>query len=92
MRRDDQENDDHRKPTHDGSRGVAFRTFRRDFLALARGRFAKDDRYSYYQAFLRIDEGGTGNGAPAMPATQGGAGGGAGRKIIKYAHMEIGMC
>ena len=77
MRRDDQENDDHRKPTHDGSRGVAFRTFRRDFLALARGRFAKDDRYSYYQAFLRMDEGGTGNGAPAMPAAQGGAGGGA---------------
>ena len=41
---------------YDGSRGPLFRTFKRDFFARARGRFAKDDRYSYYEAYIRTDE------------------------------------
>ena len=64
------------KLTYDGTRGVAFRQFKRDFFALARGRFAKDDRYSFFQAYIRMDEGGTGNNAPTLPAQNGGAGGG----------------
>jgi hypothetical protein len=65
-----------RRPTHDGTRGQTFRAFRRDFVALARGKFSKDDRYSFHSAFHRLDEGGTAAGAPAMPAQAGGAGGG----------------
>ena len=72
--KDDQ--DDPRRPTHDGSRGPAFRTYKRDFLTFARGKFSKDDRHSWYTAFTRRDEGGTHANAPAMPAQAGGAGGG----------------
>ena len=36
-----------------------WRTFRRDLLAKARGKFAKDDRYSYASVYLKMDEGGT---------------------------------
>ena len=67
---------DRRYPTHDGSRGEAFRSYSRDFLAFARGKFAKDDRYSYHSAYHRKDEGGTHAAAPAMPNQAGGAGGG----------------
>ena len=67
---------DRRYPTHDGSRGEAFRSYSRDFLAFARGKFAKDDRYSYHSAYHRKDEGGTHATAPAMPNQAGGAGGG----------------
>ena len=77
MRRADPDDDRPDALAYDGRRGEAFRAFRRDILAIARGKFAKDDRYSYYQAFMRMDEGGTGVGAPAMPAAAGGAGGGA---------------
>ena len=77
MRRADPDDDRPDALAYDGRRGEAFRAFRRDILAIARGKFAKDDRYSYYQAFMRMDEGGTGAGAPAMPAAAGGAGGGA---------------
>lgn len=65
-----------KRPTHDGSRGPDFRAYKRDFFALARGKFSKDDRYSWWSAFNRLDEGGTAANAPAMPAQQGGAGGG----------------
>ena len=61
---------------HSRSGLCAFRQFKRDFFALARGRFAKDDRYSFFQAYIRMDEGGTGNNAPTLPAQNGGAGGG----------------
>ena len=75
--RDDDERDSERfRPTHDGSRGPAFRDFKSDFLTFSRTKFAKDDRYSFYTAYKRMDEGGTGQGAPALPAQQGGAGGG----------------
>ena len=60
--------DDPRHPTHDGSRGVAFRKYKRDFFAVARGRFSKDDRYSWQLCYMRKDEGGTHAAAPAMPA------------------------
>ena len=59
--------DDDRKLSYDGQRGPLFRAYRRDVMATARGMFAKDDRYSYFHAFKRIDEGGTGPGAPARP-------------------------
>lgn len=72
----DAEYDDRGRPMNDGTRGPAFRAYKRDFLALARGRFAKDDRHSFFEAYLRVDEGGTGAGAPAFPAQAGGAGGG----------------
>ena len=73
----DDENDRTSRPTHDGTRGPTFRTFKRDFLTIARGKFAKDDRFSFYQAYMRTDEGGTGTGAPPMPAaTVPAAGGG----------------
>ena len=68
---------DPRRPTHDGSRGPEFRKYKRDFFAFARGKFSKDDRHSWHAAFTRRDEGGTAQGAPAMPAQlAGGAGGG----------------
>ena len=53
-------------PKHDGSKGPSFRTFRRTFLNIARGKHAKDDMYSYHDCYHRMDEGGTGAGAPAM--------------------------
>ena len=61
---------------YNGTRGAPFRTFKRDFLTRARGRFGKDDRHSFYLAFMRMDEGGTGAGAPVLPNQAGGAGGG----------------
>ena len=73
MTEPDQDTIDGGRCKHDGTKGLAFRSFKRDFLALARGQFAKDDRYSFFEAYLRTDEGGTGNGAPPMPAQQGGA-------------------
>ena len=75
--RADDEYEDLRHPTHDGTRGVSFRKYKRDFFAVARGRFSKDDRYSWQTCFTKTDEGGTGPNAPAMPAQAGGAGGGA---------------
>ena len=71
----DRDDDDYKRLAYDGSRGPLFRTFKRDLFARARGRFSKDDRYSYYQAYTRTDEGGT-NGGPALPAQAGGVGGG----------------
>ena len=65
-----------RRLVYDGTRGAAFRTFKRDFLTKARARFGKDDRHSFHAAYLRMDEGGTAAGAPAMPNQAGGAGGG----------------
>ena len=51
------DDEDHRGPrlSYNCDRGPAFRTFKRDFFALARGRFAKDDRYSFFQAWLALD-------------------------------------
>lgn len=53
-----------------GDRGEPFRTFKRDFLVFARGKFAKDDQYSYHTAFTGTDQGGVAAGAPPLPATQ----------------------
>ena len=64
------------KPMNTGERGPAFRQWQRDFGALSLGKFAKDDRYSFMITFLRKDEGGTGQGAVALPAQTGGSGGG----------------
>ena len=72
----DDDDDHHRRITHDGSRGPEFRSFKRDFFNAARGRFSKDDRFNFLDAYLRRDEGGTAAGAPALPAQAGGAGGG----------------
>ena len=72
----DDDNYSSKRLVYDGTRGAAFRTFKRDFLTKARARFGKDDRHSFHAAFLRMDEGGTGAGAPAMPNQAGGAGGG----------------
>ena len=48
----------------DGTRGTAFRTQKRDFLNIARGKFSKDDRYSWLTCFMGMDEGGSATGAP----------------------------
>lgn len=72
----DDDDDRSQRLKYDGTRGPEFRKFRRDFLTKSRGKFAKDDRHSFRDAFLRVDEGGTGAGAPALPAAAGGAGGG----------------
>ena len=66
MSRGDENDIERGRVSYNGERGGAFRKYKRDFLSLARGRFAKDDRYSFMTAFLRTDEGGTGQGAPAM--------------------------
>ena len=63
-------------PKHDGTKGPSFRTFKRTFLNIARGKHAKDDMYSFSDCYHRRDEGGTGAGAPALPNQAGGAGGG----------------
>ena len=63
------------KPINTGERGPQFREWLRNFQALSRGKFAKDDRYSFVEAYKRKDEGGTDAGAPALPAATGGAGG-----------------
>ena len=46
----DAQHDDARYPTHDGTRGPSFRKYKRDFFALARGKFSKDDRHSWFTA------------------------------------------
>ena len=38
--------DEHKRITHDGQRGPEFRRFLRDFKAVTRGKFSKDDRYA----------------------------------------------
>ena len=58
------DNNPSRRLCYDGTRGAAFRTFKRNFLTKARARFGKDDRHSFYSAFIRMDEGGTAAGAP----------------------------
>ncbi len=37
-----------RRLCYDGTRGTAFRVFKRDFLTKARARFGKDDRHSFH--------------------------------------------
>ena len=71
-----EEDEPRTRVTFDGTRGPAFRRAKRDFLALSMGKFAKDDRYSFKLAYLKRAEGNTGQGAPALPNQQGGAGGG----------------
>ena len=58
---------DDRRLTYGGDRGPAFRKFLRDFKSIARGKFARDDRYSFMSCYDRKDEGGTHANAPAMP-------------------------
>ena len=63
-------NEDRKVAPFTGDRGEPFRTFKRDFLVFARGKFAKDDQFSFHSAFIGMDQGGTAAGAPAMPGTQ----------------------
>ena len=73
----DDSRDHVREPKHDGTKGPAFRLFKRTFLNIARGKFCKDDQWSFFTCYMRTDEGGTGANAPAMPSQTGGQGGGA---------------
>ena len=72
------DDEDHRglRLSYNCDRGPAFRTFKRDFFARARGKFAKDDRNSFLSCYRRLDEGGTATGAPSLPSQSGGSGGG----------------
>ena len=49
----EEDDDDNRLKPYKGERGGTFRTFRRDFLAQARGKFSKDDRFSFKEIFLK---------------------------------------
>ena len=50
---------DERKPAkYNGQRGEPFRTFKREAMVYARGRFAKDDQFSYHSAYIGMDQGG----------------------------------
>ena len=60
--------DEDDKELYLGERGPAWRKYRRDMLSTARGKFSKNDKYTFKQAMLGTDEGGTDPGAPAMPA------------------------
>lgn len=60
--------DEDDKDLYNGERGPAWRKYRRDMLSTARGKFSKNDKYSFKQAMLGTDEGGTDPAAPAMPA------------------------
>ena len=64
---DDDDDKDSWRISYDGTRGPKWRAFRRDFMQKARGRYAKDDRFSFKTAYLKLDEGGTAPGAPALP-------------------------
>ena len=61
---------------NDGTKGAAFRIYKRDFSNEARGQFARDDLHSFWTTYKRNDEGGTGPNAAALPAQSGGSGGG----------------
>ena len=63
---DDADDDRSWRIRYDGSRGPKWRTFRRDFMQLAQGKYCKDDRFSYKSAYLKMDEGGTAAGALAI--------------------------
>ena len=65
----DKDSDDYHL-SYDGERGPKWRKFSRDLLARARGKYSKDDRYAWSTAFLKMDEGGTAQGAPPMPVNQ----------------------
>ena len=57
----------------DCERGEAYRTWVRNALEHCRGKFAsqnKSERYSFRDAYMRKDEGGTAQGAPALPPQQ----------------------
>ena len=60
--------DEDDKELYQGERGPAWRKYRRDMLSTARGKFSKNDKYSFKQAMLGTDEGGADPAAPAMPA------------------------
>ena len=50
----DKDDDRDYKLTFSCERGGPWRKFKRDFLAVARGKFAKDDRYSFRTAYEGI--------------------------------------
>ena len=52
---------------YNGERGAPWREFRRDVMATARGKFSKDDKTSWLKTLIKMDEGGTAAGAPALP-------------------------
>ena len=49
----DRDDDRDKKLVFSCERGASWRTFKRDFLAVARGKFAKDDRFSFRTAAVR---------------------------------------
>ena len=51
----------------DGVRGETWRVASRDIKAYFRGRFAKDDRYSFHKIIHGLDAGGADAQAPALP-------------------------
>ena len=59
--------DEDDKELYQGERGPAWRKYRRDMLSTARGKFSKNDKFSFKQAMLGTDEGGVDPAAPAMP-------------------------
>ena len=48
--------DEDDKDLYNGERGPAWRKYRRDMLSTARGKFSKNDKYSFKQAMLGTDE------------------------------------
>ena len=58
---------------YDCERGPAYRIWKRNALEHCRGKYAqqnKSDRYSFRDAFLRRDEGGSAANAPGLPPVQ----------------------
>ena len=53
---------------HDGSRGTAFLEFERRFKSNMIAEFIGDEDFSAWECCIGMDQGGNGEGAPAMPA------------------------
>ena len=53
---------------HDGSRGTAFLEFERRFKSNMIAEFIGDEDFSAWECCIGMDQGGNGDGAPAMPA------------------------
>ena len=54
-------------PQYSGKRGAEWREFKRQLIVFSSGKFAKDDKHSYLNAYKGMDDGGTAEGAPALP-------------------------
>ena len=64
-----------RNPKTDGTRGAAWRKYENDMKAVCRGRFSRDDEYSWFKVLMRTEEGGSAPTAIALSNQAGGAGG-----------------